>query len=160
MLKSAFIAQGLRVIIVMNDETLPNFLKRKHPSQEEKKKQSARTVWKSPKEWAPWQKRNPWVPKLPPVAWSILTKERGGRPDNYSSCTGRSHEIYVAVVERRSGKRKDRMKLSLSSKLVEKLVWVPILWLCIIFILNCSFMFDALVCRNWLFSALIIWLYG
>jgi hypothetical protein len=145
---------------VMNDETLPNFLKRKHPSQEEKKKQSARTVWKSPKEWAPWQKRNRWVPKLPPVAWSILTKERGGRPDNYSSCTGRSHEIYVAVVERRSGKRKDRMKLSLSSKLVEKLVWVPILWLCIIFILNCSFMFDALVCRNWLFSALIIWLYG
>jgi hypothetical protein len=49
MLKSAFIAQGFRVIIlVMNDETLPNFLKRKHPSEEEKKKQSARTVRKSP----------------------------------------------------------------------------------------------------------------
>jgi len=50
MLKSAFVAQGLRVIIVMNDETLPNFLKRKHPGQEEKKKQSARTVRKSPME--------------------------------------------------------------------------------------------------------------
>jgi hypothetical protein len=43
MLKLAFTAQGLRVIIVMNDETLPNFIKRKHPSKEEKKKQSART---------------------------------------------------------------------------------------------------------------------
>ncbi len=42
MLKSAFSAQCLRVIIVMNDETLPNFLKRKHPSKEEKKKQSAK----------------------------------------------------------------------------------------------------------------------
>jgi hypothetical protein len=50
MLKSAFIAQGLRLIILMNDETLPNFLKRKHPSEEEKKKQSARMVQKSPKE--------------------------------------------------------------------------------------------------------------
>jgi hypothetical protein len=44
------------------------------------------------------------------------------------------------VVERHSGKRKGRMKLSLSSKLVEKLVWVPILWLCKIFIPNYSFM--------------------
>jgi hypothetical protein len=43
MLKSAFTAQGLRLIIVMNDETLPNFIRRKHLSKEEKKKQSART---------------------------------------------------------------------------------------------------------------------
>jgi len=31
MLKSAFNAQGLRLIIVMIDETLSNFIKRKHP---------------------------------------------------------------------------------------------------------------------------------
>ncbi len=43
MLKSAFNAQSLRLIIMMNDETLPNFIKRKHPRKEEKKKQSART---------------------------------------------------------------------------------------------------------------------
>jgi hypothetical protein len=65
-------------------------------------------------------------------------------------------KIYVAVVERRSGKRKDRMKLSLSSKLVEKLVWVSILWFCKIFICSYSFMFDALLCQNWSISPLII----
>jgi F0F1-type ATP synthase membrane subunit a len=46
----------------------------------------------------------------------------------------------------RSGKRKDRMKLSLSAKLVEKLVWVQVISLCKIFIL--SYAFDALLCRN------------
>jgi hypothetical protein len=35
---------------------------------------------------------------------------------------------------RRSRKRKDRMKLSLPPKLVEKLVWVPIILICKIFI--------------------------
>ncbi len=51
---------------------------------------------------------------------------------------------------RRSGKRQDRMKLSLPPKLVEKLVWVPVILLCKIFIP--SYTFDALLCRNWPFS--------
>jgi hypothetical protein len=133
----------------MNDGTLPNFIRRKHPSQEEKKKQNATThVWLCER-----------APKSEPHGgkgtaehrnfhrWhEAYFKERGGRPDNYSCCTGRSNQIYVAVVERRSGKKKDGMKLSLSSKLVGKLVWVPILWLCKIFLLNYSFMFDASLC--------------
>ncbi len=48
---------------------------------------------------------------------------------------------------RRSGRRKDRMKLNLPPKLVEKLVWVPVLSFCKIFIP--SYTFDALLCRNW-----------
>jgi hypothetical protein len=58
----------------------------------------------------------------------------------YSSCTGRSREIYVAAVEAQrlsSGRRKDRMKLSLSSKLVEKLTWV------LVVILFCKFSFPV-----------------
>jgi hypothetical protein len=47
------------------------------------------------------------------------------------------------------GKRKHRMKLSLPRKLVEKLVWVPVICFCKIFIL--SYMFDALLCWNWPF---------
>jgi hypothetical protein len=50
--------------------------------------------------------------------------------------------IYV-TARRRSGKRKDKMKLSLPPKLVEKLVWVPIIWLCKIFIPSSAF--DALL---------------
>jgi len=42
------------------------------------------------------------------------------------------------------------MKLSLSPKLVEKLVWVPVISFCKIFIP--SYASDALLCRNWLFS--------
>jgi hypothetical protein len=42
------------------------------------------------------------------------------------------------------------MKLSLPPKLVEKLVWVPVILLCKIFIP--SYTFDALLCRNWPFS--------
>ncbi len=34
-------------------------------------------------------------------------------------------KIYVAAEWSRSGKRKDRMKLSLPSKFLEKPVWVP-----------------------------------
>jgi hypothetical protein len=40
------------------------------------------------------------------------------------------------------------MKLSLSSKLVEKLIWVPVILFCKIFIP--SYAFDGLLCRNWL----------
>ncbi len=39
------------------------------------------------------------------------------------------------------------MKLSLPPKLVEKLVWVPVISFCKIFIP--SYAFDALLCRNW-----------
>jgi hypothetical protein len=43
-------------------------------------------------------------------------------------------------------KMKDRMKLSLPPKLLEKLVWVPVIVFCKIFIL--SYTFDALLCQN------------
>jgi hypothetical protein len=60
-------------------------------------------------------------------------------------------KIYVAAVEAgRSGKIKDRMKLCLPPKLVEKLVWVPIISRCKIFIPSSAF--DALLCQNWPFS--------
>ncbi len=58
-------------------------------------------------------------------------------------------KIYVAAQCRRSGKRKHRMKLSLPPKLVGKLVWVPVISFCKIFIP--SYAFDALLCRNWPF---------
>jgi hypothetical protein len=53
------------------------------------------------------------------------------------------------LLWRRSGKRKDRMKLSLPPKLVEKLVWVPVVLVSKIFIP--SYTFDGLLCRNWPF---------
>ncbi len=37
-------------------------------------------------------------------------------------------KISVAAVETLREKRKDRMKLSLPPKLVEKLVWVPVIF--------------------------------
>jgi hypothetical protein len=37
---------------------------------------------------------------------------------------------YAAAVERRSGKRKEGMKLSIPPKLVGKLVWVPVIMFC------------------------------
>jgi hypothetical protein len=43
------------------------------------------------------------------------------------------------------------MKLSLPPKFVEKLVWVPVISFCKIFIPR--YPFDALLCRNWMFSA-------
>jgi hypothetical protein len=46
--------------------------------------------------------------------------------------------MYVAAMEERSGKRRDRMKLSLPPKLVEKVDWVPVI--------------DVLLCQNWPFS--------
>jgi hypothetical protein len=57
-------------------------------------------------------------------------------------------KIYVAIVEAlRKKERGGMMKLSLPPKLVEKLVWVPVISFCKIFIL--SYAFDALLCRNW-----------
>jgi hypothetical protein len=50
---------------------------------------------------------------------------------------------------RHSRKMKERMKLSLSLNLLEKIVWVIVISLCKIFIP--SYMFAALICRNWLF---------
>jgi hypothetical protein len=67
-------------------------------------------------------------------------------------------KIYVAAV-RRSGKGKERMKLSLPPKLVEKLVWVPVISFCRIFIP--TYKFDALLCRNWPFlplNSLTLWI--
>jgi hypothetical protein len=67
-------------------------------------------------------------------------------------------KIYVAAVSKRSGKMKDRMKLILPPKLVEKLVWVSVISLCKIFIPSSAF--DALLCRNWSFlPPLIVRLY-
>jgi hypothetical protein len=45
---------------------------------------------------------------------------------------------------------KDKMKLSLPPKLVENLVWIPVISICKIFIP--SYTFDALLSRNWPFS--------
>jgi hypothetical protein len=45
-----------------------------------------------------------------------------------------------------TGKRKHRMKLSLPPKLVEILVWVPVVSFYKIF--TPSYVFDALLCRN------------
>jgi hypothetical protein len=61
-------------------------------------------------------------------------------------------KIYVEAVEalRKKGKTGWNMKLSLPPKLVEKLVWVPVISFGIIFIL--SYVFDALLCWNWPFS--------
>jgi hypothetical protein len=56
----------------------------------------------------------------------------------------RGVKIYVALVEAAQEKRKDRMKLNLSPKLVEKLVWVLIILFCKLFIP--SYMFDAVLC--------------
>jgi hypothetical protein len=49
MLKSAFIAQGLRVIIVMNDETLPNFLKESTQARRRKRNKVQRPCERAPK---------------------------------------------------------------------------------------------------------------
>ncbi len=47
-------------------------------------------------------------------------------------------KLYVAAaVEAFLERRKDRMKLNLPPKLVEKLVWVPVILFCKIFILSC-----------------------
>jgi hypothetical protein len=58
-------------------------------------------------------------------------------------------KIYVAAVQALR-KRKHKMKLSLWPKLVEKLVWVPVIFFRKIFIPNYGY--DALLCRNWPFS--------
>jgi hypothetical protein len=73
--------------------------------------------------------------------------------NNSSCCTGRSCENMCSKEWRRSGKkRKDRMKLSWPPKLVGgKLVWVPVISFCKIFIP--SYVFDALLYWNWPFSA-------
>ncbi len=57
---------------------------------------------------------------------------------------------YVAAVEALRGKKKDRMKLSELPKLVEKLVWFPVISFWKTFIP--SYAFDALIFQNWLSS--------
>jgi hypothetical protein len=59
-------------------------------------------------------------------------------------------KIYVAAAKEALRRRKHSMKLSLLSKLVEKLVWVLVSSFGKIFIP--SYAFDALFCRNWPFS--------
>jgi hypothetical protein len=53
------------------------------------------------------------------------------------------------IVSCTSRKRKERMKLSFSQKLVQKLVWVPVIWFCKI---SFPVMHLILFCRNWPFS--------
>ncbi len=70
-------------------------------------------------------------------------------PRYYSSCTcKRSENTYVALLVEE--KRKGRMKLSLSSKLVEKTSLGPSYFVFVNFFIP-SYMFDALLCRNWPF---------
>jgi hypothetical protein len=61
---------------------------------------------------------------------------------------------YMKLQWRRSGgRRKDRMKLSLLPKLVERLVWVPVIFVFVKFSFP-SYAFDSLLCRNWPFLPL------
>jgi len=77
--------------------------------------------------------------------WKVRAfNAQGSRVNIVVVCTRGAMKIYVAAVE---VLRKYRMKLSIPSKLVEKLVWVPVILLCKIFIL--SYMFQVLLCRNW-----------
>jgi hypothetical protein len=63
--------------------------------------------------------------------WNSVFNAQGLRVPNYSSCTARFSENICSSSEwRRSEKRKDRMKLSLPTKFVEKLVWVPVISFC------------------------------
>jgi hypothetical protein len=64
----------------------------------------------------------------------------------YSGCTGRSSENIFSSSGGAQEKRKDKMKLSLPSKLLEKLVWLPVTLFGKIFIP--SYAFDALLCQN------------
>jgi hypothetical protein len=59
-------------------------------------------------------------------------------------------KIYVAAVEALKKKQRLDETQNLQPKLVEKLVWVPLLLFCKIFVH--SDVFDALLCRNWPFS--------
>ncbi len=70
--------------------------------------------------------------------------------NNYNGRPGRSSENICSSSGGAQEKRKDRMKLNLPPKLVEKLVWVPAILFCKIFIP--SYAFDALLCRNCPFS--------
>jgi len=82
--------------------------------------------------------------------WNSALNEQGSRLLIVVVQVG-AVKIYVAAV-RLSGKGKDRMKLSLPSKLVGKLVWVPVISFCKIFIP--TYKFDALLCRYWPFLPL------
>jgi len=74
--------------------------------------------------------------------------------NNYSSCTGTSSEnIRDSQVKWKTGWN---MKLSSRPKLVEKLVWVPDISFCEIFIPNYTYTFDALLCQNWPFLFLFL----
>jgi hypothetical protein len=57
--------------------------------------------------------------------------------------------MYIEAVEALR-KRKDRMKLSLPSKMVEKLVWVPVTSFSKVVIPN--YTSDGLLSQNWSFS--------
>jgi hypothetical protein len=73
---------------------------------------------------------------------------------NFSSCTGRSSENICSSQWVQALRQKktiqDETQFTTKPKLVEKLVWVPVISFCKIFIP--SYAFDALLCRNWPFS--------
>ncbi len=67
---------------------------------------------------------------------------------NYSSCTGRSSEN-ICSSSGGPQKTKDRMKLSLPPKLMEKLVWVPVILLSIILVpYTCLMLYHAKTNRS------------
>ncbi len=68
---------------------------------------------------------------------------------NYSNCTGRSSENVCSSSGGPAKKTKDRMKLSLPPKLTEKLVWVPVILLCMILIpYTCLMLYYAKTSRS------------
>jgi hypothetical protein len=60
-------------------------------------------------------------------------------------------KIYVAAMEALKKKERQDEKLSLSPKIGGKLVWIPVILFCKIFIPG--YLFDALLCPNWAFFA-------
>jgi hypothetical protein len=69
---------------------------------------------------------------------------------NYSCCRGRNSENICSSSGGAQEKGKTAWNSSLPPKLVENLVWVPVISFCKIFIP--SYVFDALLCQNWPFS--------
>jgi hypothetical protein len=87
--------------------------------------------------------------------WNLVSNAQGWKVLIIDVQVG-AMEIY-AEVWRHSRKRKDAMKLNLPPKLVENLIWNPVISFCKISIP--SYTFNALLCWNWPFYPLIMWLH-
>ncbi len=97
-----------------------------------------------------WYPQRKFLLNLSMKCWNSAFIEQAPRV-NYRSCTGRSSEEL-------RGKRREGMKLNLPPKLVEKLVWVPVISFCkISFPVKHLMPYNAETGRS---RSLIAWLYG